>query len=311
MEHGSPEILIVGGGAAGLTAALYAARAGRRVLVLDGGEGSQIFGAHKIENFPAFPSESGAAFMRLLTKQATDAGAVITYGEVTHAEKTAAGYTLTAGNKAHTAPVVILATGAKPRKGGAEGEDKFLGRGVSYCALCDGRFYKDKAVAVVGGGNSAVTEALYLAGIAREVTLLLRRDAFRAESRLVEEVKANKKVTILYNTLVKELHGEDAVEEMTLLDRISGKSEKRKVSAVFFAVGRVPATELFREALQTEEGFYRTDRLCRCLTSDGTPADGLYAVGDCRVTPLRQLVTAAADGAVAALHASENAFGQR
>ncbi len=303
MSEKTVDIAIVGGGAAGLTAALYAARAGRRVAVLDGGSGSQLFGAHKLENVPGFPPESGAAFIDRLQEQARAAGAELLYTEIDRIEKDEGGFLVSGNGAGVHARAVIIATGAAPRAGGALRESELVGRGVSYCALCDGRFFKGKPVAVIGGGNSAAEEALYLSSVASHVTLVLRRDRFRAEDRLVKELKASKNITIVYKRSVKSVEGESAVTGLVLVDP-EGAEEQLPVSAVFFAVGRIASAPANLPNVMREGGFFRTDEHCRCLLADGVPYEGLYAAGDCRVTVLRQVVTGCADGAVAAVHAS-------
>ncbi len=294
------DVAVIGGGAAGLTAALYAARAGERVRVYNGGAGSRIFGAHAVENFPAFHG-SGADFIAALEEQARSSGAELAFGEVTAVTPSADGYTVAVGEEAIAARRVILATGALPRPLGVVGERELVGRGVSYCALCDGRFYRDRDVVVVGGGNSAVGEALYLAKLARSVTLVHRRDAFRAEAKTVAELKAHEKITILYNSTVKSVLGDAAVTGVALENAVNGERRTLACDAVFFAVGSVPASQLLDGLARTENGFYRTDERMRCLDREtGAPIRGLYAVGDARVTVMQQLVVACADGAIAA-----------
>ncbi len=294
------DVAVIGGGAAGLTAALYAARAGKRVRVYNGGAGSRIFGAHLVENFPAFRG-SGADFIAALEEQAQSSGAELVFAEVTAVEQIDGGYRVTAGDNSDICRRVILATGALPRPLGIVGERELIGRGVSYCALCDGRFYRDRAVVVVGGGNSACTEALYLANLCRHVTLVHRRDSFRAEAKTVKEVKTRENITIVYNSTVKAVLGEEAVTGAELEATDGSGRQTIACDAVFFAVGSIPATHLLDHMARSEGGFYVTDRRCRCLDKETfAPIPNLYAVGDARVTEVRQLVTACADGAIAA-----------
>jgi thioredoxin reductase (NADPH) len=198
----------------------------------------------------------------------------------------------------YNAQAVIIATGASFKKLGVTGEDEFTGRGVSYCALCDGFFFRGKDVAVVGGGNSALEEALYLSGLCRSVTLIHRRQELRALQYLQEELFKKKNVKVFFNTVVKEIKGKDSVEELVLEDVLAGKMSSVRLNALFVAIGVIPNTEILKDILTCDEhGFIITDEEMK------TSCDFIWSAGDCRKRPLRQLITAASEGAIAAVSA--------
>ena len=289
------DILIVGGGTAGLTAAIYARRAGRTVLVLEGTAfGGQITSSHLVENYPGIPAVSGLDFSDALLKQAKDLGAETKFASVTAAEQIPGGFRLTAGKKAFEGRTLILATGAKHRKLGLPREEELTGRGVSYCAVCDGAFFKDKDAAVAGGGDSALQSALFLSQVARHVTLIHRREEFRAQAVYVEAAKARENITFALETNVTGLEGEDRLTGIVLTDK-AGNSRTLPVEGFFIEVGQVPDNGLFAHLAELDGGGYFASGE-DCLTK--TP--GVFAAGDCRAKDLRQLTTAAADGSVAA-----------
>ena len=198
----------------------------------------------------------------------------------------------------YQAKAIIFATGAISRKLGVEGEDMFSGLGVSYCATCDGAFFKGQTTVVVGGGNTAFEDALYLARFSSKVYLVHRSEKFRASQSLVDKVKKNEKITVITNSVIDKIHGKDVVDSVTLKDTMTGITETIETSAVFVAIGRIPQTDLAGKYVYlTNDGFIRTDREMQ------TDIKGIFAAGDVRETPLRQIVTAAADGAVAAVTA--------
>ena len=293
------DILVVGGGVAGLTAALYARRAGKTVLVVEkNAYGGQITTSPKVENFPAFPSISGMELGDLFTAQAQNAGAETEFDEVVSIEKTAEGFLAsTLYGETHTAKTVIFATGARPRPLGVEGEDKYVGRGVSYCAVCDGVFHKGGDVAVVGGGNTALQEALCLADICKTVTLIHRREQFRADNALVSQLAKRENIEVVTPANITELEGEGHLSGITVT-YTDGRIAYIPVSGLFVAVGHLPENSLFSPWLDQADGGY-ADAKEDCLTK--TP--GIFVAGDCRSKSVRQLTTAAADGAVAALAA--------
>ena len=294
------DILIVGGGTAGLTAAIYARRAGKTVLVLEGGGlGGQITSSPQVENYPGLPAVSGAAYAQALHGQAAALGAEVKFGKVTAAEKTEGGFMLTVRKKTYEGKALILATGAKHRHLGLDREEALTGRGVSYCAVCDGAFFKDMDVAVQGGGDSALQSALYLSAHCRKVYLIHRRDEFRAEGANVRAIEGKENIVPLLGWTVTGLQGEDALTGLTLTSPQSGETKELAVSGLFVAIGQEPDNGPFA-ALADLDGSGYFDAGEDCLTK--TP--GVFAAGDCRRKALRQLTTAAADGSVAATAAA-------
>lgn len=290
------DILIIGGGPAGLTAAIYAARAGKTVTLCEKeGMGGQITHAHLVSNYPGIPEVAGTDLSDRLCAQAMDMGTEVEFTAVTRLSRREDGTFLAETEDGElTARTVIFAGGARPRPLAVEGETRFVGNGVSYCALCDGAFFAGQDVAVVGGGSSALSDALFLAGICRSVTLIHRRDGFRAEPVLVERARKMENIRILTGCTVKTLEGGDRLEGLTLEHR-DGKTSAVAVSAIFVALGRVPECSLIADLTRLDENGYAI------ATEDcGADAPGLYVAGDCRRKSVRQLTTAVADGTVAA-----------
>lgn len=263
------EILIVGGGPAGLTAAIYAARAGKHVAVLErGSTGGQIISAPLVENYPGIPSVSGAELARQMTEQACAFGAEIVYTEAVGLEKTSAGFRVLCMDGVREAKAVILATGAAHRSLGLAAEDALTGCGVSYCALCDGAFYEGADVAVVGGGETALQDALFLASTCRSVTLIHRRDSFRAGAQLVSRAERQENIRILRNyTVQKLLRLGDVLQGVELLNLKTGELERLDMDGLFIAVGQTPQSAPFQEAVAVENGYYLagedTKQACR------------------------------------------------
>ncbi len=289
------DILIVGGGTAGLTAAIYARRAGKSVLVLEGTAfGGQITSSHLVENYPALPAVSGLEYAQALAGQAKALGAETKFGKVTAAEETPEGFKVTAGKKEYEGRALILCTGASHRKLGLPNEEALTGRGVSYCAVCDGAFFKDKDTAVVGGGDSALQSALFLSNVCRKVTLIHRRDAFRAQEAAVKAVEGRENIELVMDSQVTALHGESALTGVTVTGK-DGTERELAVSGLFVEVGQAPDNGAFAHLAALDEGgYFKAGE--DCLTGTG----GVFAAGDCRSKALRQLTTAAADGSVAA-----------
>lgn len=292
------DILIVGGGPAGLTAAIYARRAGKTVLVLEGtGFGGQIASSHLVENYPAIAAVSGLEYSDALTAQAKGLGAETRFGRVSAARREGENFILTAGKKEITGRALILATGAKHRKLGIEREEEFVGRGVSYCAVCDGAFFQDKDTAVVGGGDSALQSVLFLAGVAKSVALIHRRGELRAQEVYVQAAKKRENITFALESQVKELLGENALTGLVLENK-SGERKELAVDGLFIEVGQEPDNGAFGELAELDEsGYFRSGENCR------TKTPGVFVAGDCRAKGLRQLTTAVADGSVAAMAA--------
>ena len=293
------EILIVGGGPAGLTAAIYAARAGKHVAVLErGSTGGQIISAPLVENYPGIPSVSGTELARQMTEQACTFGAEIVYTEAVGLEKTPAGFRVLCTDGVREAKTVILATGAAHRQLGLAAEEALTGCGVSYCAVCDGAFYEGLDVAVVGGGDTALQDTLFLANICRSVTLIHRREAFRASAMLVGRAEKQENIRLLRSRTVQRLiRSEDALQGVELLHTETGQTERLNVDGLFIAVGQAPQSAPFLDAIAAEDGYYLAGEDTK------TSLPGVFAAGDGRKKQVRQLTTAVSDGAAAALAA--------
>jgi thioredoxin reductase (NADPH) len=296
------DCLIVGGGPAGFTAGLYACRAGLKTALLEGMfPGGQITTTHLLENYPGFPEGVGGPdFGALLEKQAARFGLEVLYEQAESADLAGDVKTIRTAAGEHTARAVILCMGAEPRKLGVPREDELRGRGVSYCATCDGAFFKGRTVAVVGGGDTACEEAAYLTRMAEKVYLIHRRDELRASAVVAQRVKTDARAEILWDSVVDAVLGESEVTGITLKNVKSGEARNVALSGLFVAIGVIPRSEIVKGVLDlTEDGRIKTDRHMR------TNIAGVFAAGDVRDTALRQVVTAAADGAVAADSASQ------
>ena len=292
------DIIVIGGGPAGLTAATYACRAGKSVLVIEKNAfGGQITWSPRVENFPGYLSVTGNELGDKLLEQAMAQGSEVELEEVTGIAPLDGAWQVSCeSGAAFSAKAVILAAGAKPRMLGIEREEELIGCGVCYCAVCDGAFYAGKPVAVCGGGNSALQDALLLSESCSKVYLVHRRDSFRGEQKLVEALKKRENVEFVLNAQIIALLGEDEVSGLRLLQ--NGSEHVLDVEGVFVAIGHQPDLGAFAPYLAlSEQGYAASDE--RCLTA--TP--GLFVAGDCREKQVRQLTTAAADGAVAALAA--------
>ena len=294
------DVLIIGGGPAGLTAALYAARAGKSVTLCEQESlGGQITHAHQVSNYPGLPDISGSELGDRLCQQAMEMGAEIEFTGVYSLTREEDTFRVVTDDGEVTARTVIFAGGAKPRPLGVNREEALVGKGVSYCALCDGAFFAGQDVAVAGGGNSAFSDALFLAGVCRSVTLIHRRDGFRAEQAQIDVARQTENLRFLTPATVTGLVGENRLSglEVTLSD---GTQSTLPVSGVFAALGRLPDTGLIAQLADLDEnGYVLSDE--GCLTK--TP--GLFVAGDCRRKGVRQLTTAVADGTVAATAAVE------
>jgi thioredoxin reductase (NADPH) len=294
------DVIVVGGGPAGLTAALYAARAAAEPLVLIGeAVGGQAATTHEIENYPGFPEGvAGAALAQQMQSHAERFGAKFQFDTVTEVDFQTYPFKLQTMMQAYTAKTVVVTTGSSPRKLGVPGERKYASRGVSYCATCDGYFYKDKRVVVVGGGNSALDESLFLARLVAKITILHRRDQFRGDPVLQERVFAEPKIDVVWDTVVEEILGEESANGVRVRNVKSGEVSTLETDGVFIYIGHLPNTELFRGQLELDEtGYIVTDRRQR------TSVPGVFAAGDVQDAIFRQIVTAAGTGSAAAIEA--------
>lgn len=293
------DIIIVGGGPAGLTAALYALRAGKTALIIEKNAfGGQITWSPKVENFPTIESISGTELADRLMEQTMNQGAEMELDEVTAIELDGdVKRVKTEFGGEFEAKTVIIATGARPRMLGVEREAELVGSGVCFCAVCDGAFYKDRPVAVNGGGNSALQDAMLLSDTCSRVYLVHRRDSFRGEAKLVEALREKENVEFVLNSSITALHGETGLTGITVTDKM-GNERKIAVDGLFVAIGHAPDNGIFAGLIELDAGGY-ADSGEDCMTK--TP--GVFVAGDCRKKSVRQLTTAAADGSAAALAA--------
>ena len=299
-EEKRTKMLILGSGPAGLTAALYGARADFEPVVLTGMElGGQVSLTYSIENYPGFPEGVGGnELVDLFQKQAERFGAKIELDTATEVDLSKQPYRVKTYNTTYLTDTLIIATGATPRHLNIPGESELTGRGVSYCATCDGWFFKDKDVIVVGGGDSALEESLFLTRYAKNVTIVHRRDKFRAGQILQDRVKENPKINVFWNTIVTEMLGTEALQAVRLKDIVTGKEREHPIDGVFIFIGHIPNTQLFQEQLEMDDlGYLVTDKLMQ------TNVPGVYAAGEAADPHFRQVITSAGMGAAAAIRA--------
>ena len=295
------DVIIIGGGPAGYSAALYSARAGLDTLVIEKmSAGGQMTLTGDIENYPGLESIDGFTLSMNMQANAEKFGAHTEYAEVQKLDLSAFPKEIKTDSAVYYAKTVILAMGASPRLLEIDGEAEFTGRGIHYCAHCDGRFYKDKTVAVIGGGNSAVSDALYLSRIAKKVLLIHRRDTLRATKIYHEPLKKAENVEFLWNSQVSSFTAESRVNGAIVKNTLSNEEFKIDCDAIFVSIGRRPETDIVKDIIELDEnGYIVADE------STKTSIDGVFAAGDVRTKALRQIVTAAADGAVASHFAEE------
>lgn len=300
------DIGIIGGGTAGMTAAIYGQRAGKRTVIIEGTNfGGQIVSSTNVENYPGIASVSGSEFSMNLLDQAMKLGAETVAEQADRVQKEDGMFVIETSEKAYPCRSVILATGVTHRHLGIEKEEKLVGAGVSYCATCDGAFFRGRDVAVIGGGNTALQDAEFLSNYCRKVYLIHRRDEFRGEKSLAERLKEKENVEFVLSATVKEIVGETMVEGLILNNKKTGEEFKIEVSGVFVAIGQIPQNDKFKDLIKLDEdGFILASE--DCLTS----CPGVFAAGDCRTKEVRQLTTAAADGAVAGLAACKYLAGE-
>jgi thioredoxin reductase (NADPH) len=296
------EVVIIGGGPAGLTAGLYTSRARLNSLLIEKGlVGGQIVNAEKIDNYPGFPEGiSGLKLGELMHQQATKYGLKTIIAEVTGIEPQPKQIVVKTTEGNFTAKAVIIASGSERRKLGIPGEEEFTGKGVSYCATCDAAFFKGLPVAVVGGGNAAITEALHLTKFASKVTVIHRRDQLRASRILQDKAFSQPKIEFLWDTVAEEIEGEGLVTGIKLRQAKTGKKSTLEIAGVFISVGLKPNTDYLKGVLPLDDGGY-------VITNDKmeTEIPGIFAAGDIRRNSARQAITAAGDGATAAFYAEK------
>jgi thioredoxin reductase (NADPH) len=291
------EVIIIGGGPAGLTGAIYCGRAGFSTLLIEKAIlGGQLAEISEIENYPGFPSGiSGIELSGRLEDQARKFGCDVIFGDVIKIESEGALKKVILTDRVFKTKAVIIATGTEPKKLGIPGEDVFRGRGVSYCATCDGAFYRDKTIAVIGGGNSAISEAIFLTRFASKVIICHRRERLRADKVLADRALDNPKISVKWNFVPEKISGKDKVEGLEIRNVLDGKKENLKVDGVFIYIGETPNSSFLDGSVQmNKEGFVPAD----CSMASNSP--GIFAAGDIREKTLRQISTAVSDGAVAA-----------
>ena len=296
------DLIIIGAGPAGLTAAIYASRARLDMLLLeDKVVGGQVKNSYTVENYPGFKKVAGSELADLMQQQAEELGATIEEFEVIENVKFDGDEKIVETEEYIYKPkAVIIATGASPKKLPVRNEEKFAGKGIHYCAVCDGAMYQNKVIGIVGGGNTALEEALFLTNFAKKVYLIRRYDYFRGEKAVIEEVENNEKIEILYNEDLIAVEGDVFVEKGIIKNTITGEEKEIELEAVFGSIGHEPMINLFKDYINLSEGNYIiTDENMR------TNIPGVYAVGDVRDKEYRQITTAVADGTIAALEAEK------
>lgn len=295
------DIIIAGAGPAGLSAAIYAVRSGKTVLILEEKNyGGQIVNTPEIENYPGIKHISGFEFATNLYEQAIELGAELEYQKVTGIIEKDGKKIVVTDSQNYECKSVILATGAKNRMLGLDRESELTGAGVSYCATCDGAFFRGKDVAVAGGGNTALEDAAFLSNYCSRVYVIHRRDQFRGEEKLLNALKDKPNVTFVLDTVITKLNGEERLDSITVINKKTEEEKEISVSGLFVAIGQMPENTAFTEVAELDRGGYIVaNESCRTKTA------GVFTAGDCRTKTVRQLATAASDGAVAALAACE------
>ncbi len=301
------DVIIIGAGPAGLSAGLYASRAKLNTLIIEKGiDGGQIVGTDSVDNYPGAPENTtGPSLVARMVEQAKEFGAKKVMEEVTEVDLKSQPKIIKTNQNEYQAKSVIIASGASHRFIGAPGEEEFSGRGISYCATCDGPFAEGLHVYVIGGGDAAVEESLFLTKYASKVTIIHRRDEFKAAKSIVEKAKENEKIDFMFNSQVVEIKGDKFIESFIVKDTISGEEreigldEGQKRHSIFVFIGYIPNTGLFTDQIDIVNGYIMTNEQCE------TSIPGVYAVGDVRVKNVRQVVTATGDGATAAVTAEK------
>ena len=293
------DIIVIGGGPAGLTAALYARRQNKTVLVLEKSSfGGQTVYSPKIENYPGFKEMSGVEFSDKLVDQVLDQGAELEMEEVVNVLDNGSTKTVLTEDSEYEAKAVIVATGAKHRMLGLEGEENFVGNGISFCAVCDGAFYNGKDVAVIGGGNSALQEALLLSLNCRSVHIIQNLGFLTGEEKLIESINSKDNIKITLNTVVTGIIGDNTLEGIRVNNTENGAESIVTVDGVFVAIGLIPDNDCAKNIIELDErGYAKADE------STVTSVEGIFVAGDCRTKSIRQIATAISDGATAALSA--------
>lgn len=295
------DIIIIGAGPAGLTAAIYGKRANKNVLVLEKNTyGGQIITSNKVENYPGFKSIAGYEFAANLYNQAKDLGADIKFENAIALKNNNDCKTVVTDKNEYQAKSIIIATGSKKRMLGLKDEKELIGKGVSYCATCDGNFFKDKDVAVIGGGNTAIEQAIFLSSLCKKVYIIYRKSEFIADQKEIDIINKKDNVKILFNSEVINLNSDNILTSIEIINNITNEKQKIDISGLFIAIGQIPNNEIFNDLININEfGYIEAKEDCK------TNIEGIFVAGDCRVKKFRQLTTATADGTIAALNAIE------
>lgn len=293
------DVIIIGAGPAGLTAAIYALRANKKVLIFEENTyGGKILSASSVENYPAIKQISGFDFAKDLYEQVKSLGGKIIYEKVIGIKNLKTKKQVITNKGKYDSKAIIIATGVQTRKLGLKNENEFLGKGISYCATCDGAFFKGKDVGVVGGGNTAITDALFLSDYCNMVYVIYRGDTLKAEAKVVDRLKKKKNVKFIYNTNVVKINGNELLDGVDIKNSKTNKKTKLNISGLFIAVGQMPSNEDFQDIIKLDNrGYIIGDESCH------TNIKGIYVAGDTRTKEIRQLTTAASDGTIAALTA--------
>ena len=285
------DCIIIGAGPAGMTSAIYLLRANKKILLLESSSyGGQIINASNIENYPGYESISGFELATNMYNQVKKLGGEIKYETVIRVNEDK---TVVTNKDTYQATSVIIATGAQNRKLNLPNEKEFIGKGVSYCATCDGNFFKNKIVAVNGGGNTALEDALYLSELAKEVYLIHRRDEFRGDNKYLDEIKAKDNIKLILNSNIISINGNERLESITVKNN-SEEETTIEINGLFIAIGQEPKNEIFNNVVDLENGYIKT------IDDVHTKTKGIYVAGDTRTKELRQLTTAVSDGSIAA-----------
>ena len=300
-EKKQKELIIIGGGPAGLTAAIYGARAKLNMLLLeDQILGGQVRNSYTIENYPGFKTVTGTELADLMQQQAEELGAEIDeFDMIEKVDFSGEKKIIETSNYIYETDAVIIATGAMPRKLPIPNEEKFSGKGIHYCAVCDGAMYEGKVIAVVGGGNSALEEALFLTKFAKKVYMIRRYDYFKGEKSTIDEVMNHPKIEVLFNEDLVDVEGKDFVEKAIIKNTKDNSEKELELDAIFGYIGTQPKTDLFKEYVNLSHGYIPTDDNMK------TNIEGVYAAGDVREKEFRQITTAVSDGTIAALQAEK------
>ena len=293
------DIIIIGAGPAGMTAAIYACQARKKVLLLEKKVyGGQILKAEKVKNYPGFEEISGFDYSSKLYSQVKKLNPDIKFEEVISIIDKKESKEVITPKSNYISKSIIIATGAESRKLGLNNEDKLLGKGISYCATCDGMFFKDKIVAITGGGNNAIDEAIYLSNIVKKLYVIYRRKEFRIEATNLDELKEKNNVKFIMDSNIIDIKGEDKLESITILNNTSKKESNLDIEGLFIAIGHIPVSSIFNNLINlNEKGYIISDETCK------TNIDGIFVAGDIRIKDIRQLTTACSDGTIAALAA--------